>query len=391
MLRRCVWLFSLLISINSFSHTPLFPENDDATLIAIGELILKIENVIEKAGESAPQCEASFTTNVDESEKANFKELICQFDSARKLCDASSDICTKKASFQFREAMVFGKACAYPVCNVGEDFLGDTATVEDCEKISEKLELNAEKQALILKFTQEKFLEYKESLSEVCCVGSTYSNCSIDFKNTELLVSLDGDVNSQYLPEEKQVILAQENLFYCATGECIEKTLFHELGHACQFSRLSPGESKAMFGGTVTNDDNYFFGKNGVFTYTVGDQRSDLELFEERSGQSGSCAVTGNKGFSEIENFYGSEISQCIEKMEGLLYRQHVIENGTSACRKGLRMELLAELVFMSQKTNLIHFANTCTLLGDNKHPANRPYLKCFFKKDYHEALCGEG
>jgi hypothetical protein len=243
-----------------------------------------------------------------------------------------------------------------------KDNFGQTAftcTENDSQKIKKRMD----NPSLMLKttlFTQEKFIEYKESLAKKCCpIGAL--KCLNRFKKVKLDIvestksyakyqSGSDPVNFGTNGNLNKIFISTSKLASNYTKESVERILLHEMGHVCQFALLSEDKEKYT-------------------EFTASDKRC--------------LASTGQKYF----NIKKISSSSCV--MNKL--KETMKNNKGDFCYGKWHREAFADMIFRSEMKTVYHWSYDLFRTKPSKNYGSvYEYIQCDMENYPRKSICSE-
>lgn len=207
----------------------------------------------------------------------------------------------------------------------------------------------------IYQYARNKFLQITSNrvLQNRCCFRSHNPDlCRTSFQNTgfALMIGLPpGNMSAWFRqryveipPSRGQVEISEGMLLGCRTASCIDRLLFHELGHACEYARA----------------DNL--------------TEFNLRTAAARSDPNCTLGTETTASVSDIQDVFGEEFNQCIN-------REIQLHSEVPGCYSSRILEIFATSIFFDQ-VEPSGMAWDCTGPEDSDHLSTRKILHCIFR-----------
>ncbi|MEK7690215.1 MAG: hypothetical protein AAB425_04255, partial [Bdellovibrionota bacterium] len=218
----------------------------------------------------------------------------------------------------------------------------------------------------ITRFAAKKQAEIRESedFQNTCC--GTDNRCKRMFSETRLAIltgGTPGDIEAHYIPEGggpssrwHQIEVSGAALFACYNQECVEQMLVHEMGHACQFSRIRSSDERVAFAKKLTSKEG--------------------------------CA--DRAPVPELHAALGDNTARCLtDALAKAAFDE--MKTDTDLCFGAWQNEAFANTVFAHLTPTSYHWGIPCAGSQDEGHAAAKGYLHCVLERTaVQEALCGQ-
>lgn len=232
-----------------------------------------------------------------------------------------------------------------------------TCAETDTHKIQQRAS-NQELMAKIMNYTEKTFQNYRDYLAVECCGNKQH--CLERFRSVKLQIKSDTKLRAEYVSDtiarqslNNTINITTAKLASAYNTENIDRVIFAELGHACQFSLLSE------------NEDLY-----AKFTHpnTRCDKESGLLMFKEGLGE---------------------ELSQClIDEVESQI-RDLPQDQRSKFCFGKWYREVFSDMKFRRHYSSIYHW--TYDMARRSQHTdysSAYKSLKCAFPTGWKAQLC---
>lgn len=216
----------------------------------------------------------------------------------------------------------------------------------------------------VFAYTQDQFHKIRDNplLQERCCpqgllkTDAEKTKCLSFFSKTQLFL-LKGlgeeaeEANYQGFTADPLIEISEAKLLYCKNPECIDDTLLHELGHACQYSR-----------------------------------GNHVEMFR--------CEASNPVLEKDLTFFFGNEAAKCVLKDLKSEFKEHkkTLKKGEGKpCLNRWVHEAFADMIFMDQRKSPMAFFAFCRFddVVDDTHGPKYVNDCVMNQAPYRQALCG--
>lgn len=236
---------------------------------------------------------------------------------------------------------------------------GFTCAESDQAKISARMN-NPELMNKITSYTEKTFLSYRDYLAPKCCGDK--ANCLERFKSVQFEIKQASNLRAEYVSDtiarnsrNNKINITTAKLASAYNTENIDRVLFAELGHACQFALLSEDESLYT-----------------KFTHpnTRCDKESGLLMFKEGLGE---------------------ELASClIDEVESQI-RELPQDQRSKFCFGKWYREVFSDMKFRDQYSSIYHWTYDMGRRSQHTDYASAfKTLKCAMPADLKAQVCGK-
>jgi hypothetical protein len=207
------------------------------------------------------------------------------------------------------------------------------ADYHSCESDRELLQTHR----TALSYASRKFYEFLRNpeIQSHCCGNNKY--CKQGFISVKLMI-LRGlpsdDYTAYYSSVRNRVFASVSKIVRCTSRACVDRMIFHELGHACSRWHTS------------------------IAWNPVEGPRRDFDYSQA------------------FRNFTSPEAARCISQTLHVS-AQSAQARGINVERNSWNEEALANLIFISNFDHPAHWAGPCSTLEDHFHPRERWIANC--------------
>lgn len=187
------------------------------------------------------------------------------------------------------------------------------------------------------KLKQEAFDKARNFFKSIVSDPNLQNFCGDRFKKTELIIVRGSEESTEYVTKYNIVQISEDRLVNSYTEEGIERTILHELGHACQYNRNPAG---------IDNECDSKYSNIRDYNIILSMRKTDLE------------------------KIMSPDEYRCIEKM---------FAQKKSNCKIPHLMEMYANLVFVEKKSKIAHWSWDCGAI-ETKYNPTAEYQDCFIK-----------
>ena len=234
---------------------------------------------------------------------------------------------------------------------------GFTCVENDPSKIQARAN-NPELMKKIINYTEKTFQNYKEYLAGECCGNKQH--CLERFNSVKLEIKTDTKLRAEYESDtiarnssRNNINITTSKLASAYNTENIDRVIFAELGHACQFALLS--ENPEMY-------------KKFTYPETRCDKESGLLMFKEGLGE---------------------ELSSClIEEVESQIKELPADQRSRFCFGKWYR-EVFSDMKFRKHYSSIYHWTYDMARRSQHTDYSSAfKSLKCAFPTDWKTQLC---